>query len=62
MINWRPENTYLAEYLLRLFPNCYWHMRKGCIPEYFPNVLNYKLRLTENIESMEPLMVFILLV
>ena len=36
-------------------------MKKGCIPEYFPKVLNYKFRLTENIEHMQHLMVFILL-
>ena len=52
MINWRPEkylfggtpSTAASELLLSY--------EKGCIPEYFPKVLNYKLRQTENIERI----------
>ena len=52
MINWRSEKhlfsktpSMTAFELLLLY-------EKGCIPEYFPKVLNYKFRITENIERI----------
>ena len=52
MINWRSEKHLFSKTPLRLLPNCCCHRKKGCIPEYFPKVLNCKLRLTENIKRI----------
>ena len=52
MINWRSEKHLFSKTPSMTASELLLSYEKGCIPEYFPKVLNYKFRITENIERI----------